>query len=1129
MNTQEIINICLDKGIRLSVDNGNLQIDAPKDGLTDNILTLLRSHKADLISFIESFSAQEQAVKKQLLKKSEKTGPAPLSFAQQRLWIVDRIEQGTAQYNMSAAFMLEGSLNKSAFINTINTIVKRHDILRTVYKEVDNECVQVVQDHVETAVQEIDISELADDDVFNKIKELAERDALKPFNLSKDTMLRTQLIKAENSKHFVLFNMHHIASDGWSIGVLIKEFKELYSAFALGKESPLPELEVQYSDYAHWQRDWLQGEVMDTEMEYWSEQLEELPIIHSLPLDNARPTIQSFLGKSIKRELSPSVLVDLNNFCQTEGVTQFMILQTLYALVLSNWSREKDIVMGTPVAGRTQQNVEPLIGFFLNNLVLRTDLSGNPSFRDLLNRNKQTLLEAFEHQHMPFAALVEELNPERSSSYQSLFQIWFVLQNHETGELDLPGLKMSIPDEMSSDLDTVNFDVSLSVAEVEGKLVLDWEYQSNLFDAETIEELTLAYETLLLSALSNPASPIQHLPMIAANSKQPWAVTSQQGYPNDTSLSELIAYQAENTPNATAIVYQDQSLSYKELNEKANRVAHSLINQGVSQNSPVGLCAERSVEMLIAQLGIMKAGAAYVPLDPLAPRERLGYIIEDTKLNVVVTTKAHQSKLPDEISTFTFLDNALESDWLEEFSGQTLNVKVNADNLAYILYTSGSTGKPKGVAIAHKSVVNLAYSMKGVLADRGLTGHYRWAWSAPMIFDASVQALTQLAFGVELHLLSENTRKNPTTLLDYLQNSEIDLMDSTPSLVDLLLKEAQLRNQVLPSLLVGGEAISTDLWAGLWKHFSTNEGFALNVYGPTECTVNTTFADINDCKQPHIGRELQNIRLYVMNDAQQVLPVGAKGELYVGGDCLAQGYYNNEALTAECFVNSEGYGRLYKTGDLVRWRHDGNLEYLGRTDYQVKLRGYRIELGEIETVLLEHPKVQDAVVLVKDEQLVAFLVADDVTETSLKEQMEGRLPSYMIASKIEILDEIPLTRNGKQDRKALLALELTAITDVYSAPETETELQIQLIWQDLLGLDSISVEANFFEIGGHSLLGIRLASACREKLNMELPLKTLMENPTIRSIARQCDWYEKQRQVLAAGINNDNAAERMVI
>ncbi len=1132
MNTQEIINICLDKGIRLAVDNGNLQIDAPKDGLTTEIVALLRTHKAELINFIASFSAQEQAIQRQKLEKSEKTGPAPLSFAQQRLWIVDRIEQGTAQYNMSSAFMLEGDLNKEAFTKTINTIVERHDILRTVYSEIDNECRQIVRDKVETAVQEIDISGMAQDDTFKKIKELAEQDALKPFNLEQDTMLRVQLIKSAETQYFVLFNMHHIASDGWSIGVLVKEFHQLYSAFALGKENPLPELEVQYTDYAHWQRDWLQGDVLENEMGYWRDQLEDLPAIHSLPLDKPRPQVQSFFGGSIKRELPEKVLADLNGFCQAEGVTQFMALQTLYALVLSNWSREQDIVMGTPVAGRVHQNVEPLIGFFLNNLVLRTDLSGDPSFRELLQNNKKTLLEAFEHQHMPFDALVEDLNPERSSSHQPLFQIWFVLQNHESSELTLPGLKMSVPDEMSSELDTVNFDVSLSAAEVEGKLELHWQYQNNLFDEATIKELTQSYETLLLSALSNPASPITHLPMIASDSKQPWSNVTLKDYPNNASLVSLIEQQAERTPDAIAIVYQNESVSYRDINEKANRLAHNLIAKGVINNTPVGLCVDRSVEMLIAQLGIMKAGGAYVPLDPAAPVERKAYIIENTELNIIVAHDIYQSHFSNITQTFISLDNAGESNWLNEYEGLSLSNNVGSNELAYLIYTSGSTGKPKGVAVTHKSVVNLAFSMKDILADRGLSGHYKWAWSAPIIFDASVQALTQLAFGAELHLLTEDTRKNPAQLLSYLHDCKIDLMDSTPSLVDVLLKEAQSNNVILPNLLIGGEAISAELWANLGQHLTENEKFGLNVYGPTECTVNSSFSDIEGKQQPHIGQGLANTKLYVMNDAQQILPIGAKGELYIGGDCLAQGYYKNDELTKARFIETNGCGRLYKTGDLARWRHDGQLEYLGRSDFQVKLRGYRIELGEIEQVLLEHNKVSEAVVLVKDEQLIGYLVANDVTPNELLEHMESKLPSYMLVSQFELLDEMPLTRNGKQDRNTLLAMDLTKAISLYIAPQTETETQIQNIWQELLGLEQISVEDNFFEIGGHSLLGIRLASACREKLGIELPLKALMENPTIRSIATQCDWYEKQRLVLAGNLNanNDQAvAERMVI
>ncbi|WP_462153488.1 condensation domain-containing protein [Pseudoalteromonas piscicida] len=503
MNTQTIINQCLEQGVRLSVENGNLQIDAPKGGLSNEMITILRENKAQLIEFINKFSAQKSAVEKQKLKRAVIDGPIPLSFAQQRLWIIDRIEQGSAQYNMSAAFKLDGSLDQAAFIATIDAVIERHEILRTVYKETNDKCEQVIRDQVDSAVTIIDFTHLQGDDLYDEIRSLAEQDALKPFDLQNDTMLRVQLIKASGSEHYVLFNMHHIASDGWSLGVLVKEFLEVYTAYSQGKPNPLVELEVQYKDYAHWQRQWLQGEVFENEVGYWREQLKDLPATHSLPLDRSRPAQQGFLGNSLRRELSVALTKKLDAYCQQQGVTQFMALQTIYALLVGQWSAEEDVVMGTPVAGRIHQNVEPLIGFFLNNLVLRTDLSGNPSFNELIASNRTTLLEAFEHQHLPFDALVEDLNPERSSSHQPMFQLWFVLQNHDSGTFQLPGLEMSDPEEILSGVDVVNFDISLSAAVEEGKLVLVWQYKSDLFDAHTMENFAQSFEALLANAIAN--------------------------------------------------------------------------------------------------------------------------------------------------------------------------------------------------------------------------------------------------------------------------------------------------------------------------------------------------------------------------------------------------------------------------------------------------------------------------------------------------------------------------------------------------------------------------------------------------------------------------------------------------
>lgn len=1125
MNTQTIINQCLEQGVRLSVENGNLQIDAPKGGLSNEMIAILRENKAQLIEFINQFSAQKEAVEKQKLKPATIDGPIPLSFAQQRLWIIDRIEQGTAQYNMSAAFKLEGVLNQDAFIATIDAVVARHEILRTVYKETNDKCEQVIREEVASAVSIIDFTHLQGNDLYDEIRTLAEQDALKPFDLQNDTMLRVQLIKASDSEHYVLFNMHHIASDGWSIGVLVKEFLEIYTAYSQGKPNPLAELEVQYKDYAHWQREWLQGDVLESEIGYWRDQLQDLPATHSLPLDRARPAQQGFLGNSIRRELTQTLTDKLDAYCREQGVTQFMALQTIYALLVGQWSAEEDVVMGTPVAGRVHQNVEPLIGFFLNNLVLRTDLSGDPSFNELIRSNKTTLLEAFEHQHLPFDALVEDLNPERSSSHQPMFQLWFVLQNHESGTFQLPGLEMSNPEEILAGIDVVNFDISLSAMEEEGQLVFVWQYKTDLFDTNTIESFAESFEALLENAITHGEEKVSKISGVKEGAVQPWKTNNEHSFENTQSLIKSVFEFAQSNPNAIALRVEDDAISYGELAAKVSAFSQQLTAAGVAKESPVGICVDRSIEQLVAQLAIMHAGGAYVPLDAGAPKDRIEYIIADTGLNIVVAQPQYTNKFADiDCQTVAIDHTQIAGDG--EVNADA--IELNAEQLAYILYTSGSTGKPKGVAVQHGNLVNLANSMQLLLAERGVSGQYRWAWNAPMIFDASVQALTQLAFGVELNLLKDELRKDPSQLLSYLTDNKIDVLDTTPALVDLVLREADEKGLALPNLLIGGEAISSELWQKVAAHSEAHQRFALNVYGPTECTVNATFSDIKADSVPNIGNPLPNCQTFILNDTLTPLAPGAKGEIYIGGEGVARGYFNNDALTQERFVESAEFGRIYKTGDLGRWLADGTVEYLGRSDFQVKLRGYRIELSEIESVLLEDAGVTDAAVLVKDEQLVAFVVGADVDQNRLTQLMETKLPAYMVAAVIIEMDEMPLTKNGKQDRKALLSIELEEVVDDYIAPRTEMEARLQVIWQELLGKEQISMDDNFFSIGGHSLLGIRVASACREQLSIEIPLKVLMENPSIEALAEQCEMYEKQKLVMSGAAVSDDA-ERMVI
>ena len=686
MKAENIINICLEKSIFLSVDNGNLQVDANKGELTPDTLSLLKAHKQELVDYIEEFQAQQLALNRQQLKKSNIEGPAPLSFAQQRLWIVDRIENGAAQSNVSAPFLLEGQLNKAAMQKTIDTIISRHQVLHSVYREVDDECMQHVLEQFDASIAEKDLSHLSSNEFDKEVQRLAKEEAATPFDLSNDVMLRVTLLKYNDEKHAALFSMHHIASDGWSVGVFINEFNLLYSAFAQGQENPLPELEVQYSDYAHWQRDWMQGDVYEKELEYWRNHLKDAPPLHSLPLDRPRNASPSIIGQKIKRTLSSERLTQLNDFCKSEGVTLFMALQTIYALTVAKWSREEDVVMGTPVAGRIHQNAEPLIGFFLNNLVLRSNFDGDPTFKELMTRNKKVLMDAFEHQNLPFDALVEELNPERNNTHQAMFQLWFVLQNHDSSDFTLPDLNMSL---MECD-EFIHFDLSLEAIEKDGQLELGWLYQADIFDESTIMELSRSFESLLESVLANPNCHINKLELISADSAKPWLNTSANDYSKQRNLVSMIEQFSHLNPDANALIYQDEMLSYGKLDEQSNQLANYLIDKGVMPGACVGLCLNRSMEMVIGMLGIMKAGASYIPMDPNIPQERMQNILQDTGASNLVTTS-------DLLENLTYVDThniCVDSDVWKSSEITTPTVSIQGDDLAYILFTSGSTGPP---------------------------------------------------------------------------------------------------------------------------------------------------------------------------------------------------------------------------------------------------------------------------------------------------------------------------------------------------------------------------------------------------------------------------------------------------
>ncbi|HYU33714.1 MAG TPA: amino acid adenylation domain-containing protein [Thermoanaerobaculia bacterium] len=1035
----------------------------------------------------------------------------PPSYAQQRLWFIDRLEGGSSQYNIPGALRARGGLDKAALSAALRTIVARHESLRTVFREVNGELVQVIREGSAFSVAEGDLSALGEEEREREVRRLALADARRPFDLSRDLPFRVTLLKLGETEHVVLSNMHHIASDGWSIAVLTRELRTLYAAFHSGADNPLPPLSVQYADYACWQRQWLRGEILDGQIGYWRRQLDGVPLVHGLPLDRPRPARQGFAGGEHTERLAGEIKDRIEAFCRARGVTLFMFLQAALSALLSRYSRERDIVMGSPIAGRIHRDVEPLIGFFINTLVLRSDLSGNPRFAELLEAGKRTILDAYAHQHVPFEMLVEELKPERSLSHSPLFQILLVLQNMERGDLDLGEARLEPLEEGAP---IAKLDLELNVAESADGLALSWIFKKELFHDATIERMASGFRVLLEGILERPEERVQSLPLLQETERRrlldEWNGRTTP-YPWERCFHELLEARAERSPEEVAVVCEEGRLTFRELNERSNRLARYLIGQGVRAETPVGLCVDRSLAMLVGIFGILKAGGAYVPLDPDSPEARLAYMLEDSAVEVVLT----ESRLSG-LSCFAGrrtvrLDDPGFAARLEGLAGGNPDRRgLRSSHLAYMIYTSGSTGRPKGVMVEHRSVVNLSFRLREVLSGIGLEPGTRWAWNVPVVFDGSVKGLTQLALGAELHVLPQPVRQSPPALLAYVRSRSIDLLDCTPSLLDLLLVEAERERVVLPHLLIGGEAISGPLWSRICAHLEPRGRSAVNVYGPTECTVDSTATVLEEEAGPHIGRPLPNVEVHVLDAELGLMPQGGVGELHIGGEGVARGYRNRPALTAERFVanpfSRAAGARMYRTGDLARWRGDGALEYLGRVDDQVKIRGFRIELGEVEAQLRSQESVRDAVVVAREDRLgekrlVAYVVGREGSPPEaarLREHMASKLPEYMVPPVFVALEALPLTVNGKVDRRALPAPDAGDFQrGGYVAPRTELERRLCEIWEELLGVGQVGIADSFFDLGGHSLLATRVVSQVRSALGRELPLRAIFEHPTI--------------------------------
>ena len=1028
----------------------------------------------------------------------------PTSFAQQRLWLLDQIDPNNAVYNIPLALRLRGQLNLDGLRAALQTILQRHQPLRSTFGVRDWQPVQIVAKSCEVEMPLVEFSTLSEEQREAEARRWCVQEAQRPFDLTHDLMLRASLLRLGPTEHILFLNMHHIASDDWSITVLSRELGVLYEAFSNGRPSPLPALPMQYADFVASQREWLRGAELGNQLHYWRQQMDGALGMIELRPDRDRPAARSYRGAVAAWALPAALSSALADLSRQEGATLFVTLLAAFQTLLYRYSGQEDIVVGSPIAGRNQTEIEGLIGFFVNILALRSNLSGNPSFRTLLGRTREVAFAAYAHEDLPFEKLVEELQPQRDLSRPPFFQVTFAFQNVPMQPMELAGLVVT---PMPVHNGTTKFDLSLHVREGIKGLEAEVEYCTDMFDAETITRLLGHYEALLKGIVANPDERIGQLPLLSRAEQQQmlveWNNTSTD-YPHESCIHELFEAQVERTPEATAVVFGQQRLTYRELNQRANRLAHHLCALGVGPEVLVGICADRSTDMIIGLLGILKAGGAYVPLDPAYPKERLAFMLTDTRAPVLVTQQRLLGNLPHHEGHTVCLDQ----DWsvIEQESAKNPRTGVKADNLAYVIYTSGSTGQPKGVLLEHRGLCNTATALMRAF-DVGPDS--RVLQFASLSFDSSVaEIFTTLLAGATLCLAKPEELLGESALINLLREQAISVVTLPPSLLALL-PTSDL--PALRTLITAGEACSSELV----QRWAKGRRF-VNAYGPTEVTICATTAPCDDPHRvPPIGRPIANTQVYLLDRQLQPVPVGVAGELYVSGVGLARGYHNRPDLTATRFITApfgvQPRARLYKTGDRARYLPDGNLEFLGRVDHQVKIRGFRIELGEIESVLRQHVAVEEAVVVARedapgDKRIVAYVIPremDPPTEGELRAFVKQKLPDYVVPSAFVFLKAFPLTPNRKVDRQALPALQenRSEQSKGFVGPRDPLEQQLTKLWEKVLGIEPIGIRDNFFELGGHSLLAVRLFAQVEKLTGKSLPLVTLFQAPTIEQVA----------------------------
>ena len=1050
-------------------------------------------------------------------QRAPRDGDLPLSFAQRRLWFLDQLEAGSPFYNMPAAVRLAGRLDSEALARSLAEIQRRHEALRTCFPAVDGEPVQRISPEVSFTLARVDLTALPEDRRDAEAMRRAEEAGRQPFDLSTGLLIRGLLLRLREEDHVVVVTMSHIVADGWSLGVLTHELGVLYDAFSRHLPSPLPDLPIQYADFACWQRQWLSDEVLQEQLRYWRERLRDAPELLALPSDRPRPQVQSFAGASAHFLLPQELSAALRQLSRDQDVTLFMTLLAAFQILLYRQSGQADFCIGTPVANRTLVETEALIGFFVNTLVLRAQLEHRPTFRELLRQVREEALGAYTHQDVPFEMVVEALRPQRSAGHSPLFQVMFNLGNAPGGELQLTGLTLSLID---TELGTSKRDLSLTVSDAGERLRGGFTYSSDLFDATTIRRLAARLEVLLASILEQPDRRADELEILSATERHQalleWNEPAPEPPLGAKGVHLLFEQQADRKPANVAVVGEGGQLTFSELDARANQLANFLLRRGVGPEVLVALCLERSEETAVALLGVLKAGGAYLPLDPVEPRHSLGFVLGDARPQLLVTQARLRAGLPAACPETVLLD----ADWpliARESSARPAS-RTGPDHLLYVIYTSGSTGQPKGVPITHRQMLNY---LAGLYRRLDLPPGAGYAMVSTLAADLGCTMLyPALTGGGCLHLLPEHRVADPAALAEYFERHAIDALKIVPSHLAALMTYSRPQ-AVLPRqrLVLGGEA-------SRWEWIEQIQALApdclvLNHYGPTETTVGVMTRRLERATGRRgpvpLGRPIANAEVYVLDRHLRPVPIGVTGQLHIGGIALARGYLDRPALTAERFIpdpfSSTPGDRLYQTGDLARHLPDGNVEFLGRADHQVKLRGFRIELGEIESVLVEHPRVREAVAMVREEadgscRLVAYVVSGSTPEpapsaTELRDFLRERLAEHMVPAAFVPLTALPLTPNGKVDRRALPAPGQAhgEREQALVPPRDALEIQLVQIWQDLLGVQSIGIDDDFFDLGGHSLLAVTLMARIESATGKRPTLAALLQQATVAHLA----------------------------